>query len=259
MTPLRLVLAGAAGSAAADFGDQDPRGLTHAVIGSLVVRGNRLAISNSSSLSGCELHGSSFRARLPVADFGDQVDLALGFQREEVGVLEDFAVDRHRYAFLDLAAEAGVPAVELEHHAGEIVRRRSAPRSGRSRCASRCLRQAALAGPSREASASGRTAVGCRQRISPWRRYPKPLPRTASSASQAQRPQPRSAGLRDGRPTGPVGNRVTAITGETDSPAEQAGFELLVLLKGDASFRDHPVGLRPSRRREKSNTLAGRG
>src|SRR5437867_4996922 len=59
MTPLRLVLAGAAGSAAADFGDQDPRGLTHTVIGSLVVRGNRLAISNSSSLSGCELHGSS--------------------------------------------------------------------------------------------------------------------------------------------------------------------------------------------------------
>ena len=45
MTPLRLVLAGAAGSAAADFGDQDPRGLTHTVIGSLVVRGNRLAIS----------------------------------------------------------------------------------------------------------------------------------------------------------------------------------------------------------------------
>ncbi len=43
MTPLRLVLAGAAGSAAADFGDQDPRGLTHTVIGSLVVRGNRLS------------------------------------------------------------------------------------------------------------------------------------------------------------------------------------------------------------------------
>jgi hypothetical protein len=97
MTPLRLVLAGAAGSAAADFGDQDPRGLTHTVIGSLVVRGNRLAVSNSSSLSGCELHGSSLRARLPAADFGDQVDLALGFQRNEVGVLEDFAVDRHRH------------------------------------------------------------------------------------------------------------------------------------------------------------------
>ena len=114
MTPPRLVLAGAAGSAAADFGDQDPRGLTHTVIGSLVVRGNRLALSNSSSLSGCELHGSSLRARLPAADFGDQVDLALGFQRNEEGVLEDFAVDRHRHAFLDLAAEAGVPAVELE-------------------------------------------------------------------------------------------------------------------------------------------------
>src|SRR6266446_6328325 len=64
MTPLPLVLAGAAGSAA-DFGDQDLRGLTHTVIGSLIVRGNRLAISNSSSLSGCELRGSSLRARLP--------------------------------------------------------------------------------------------------------------------------------------------------------------------------------------------------
>src|SRR6266404_4787243 len=41
MTPLRLVLAGAAGSAAADFGDQNPRGLTHTVIGSLVVRGEQ--------------------------------------------------------------------------------------------------------------------------------------------------------------------------------------------------------------------------
>ena len=121
MTPLSLVLAGAAGSAAADFGDQDPRGLTHTVIGSLVVRGNRLAISNSSSLSGCELHGSSLRARLPAADFGDQVDLALGFQRDEVGVLEDFAVDRHRHALLDLAPEAGEAAVEPEDDPAEIV------------------------------------------------------------------------------------------------------------------------------------------
>jgi hypothetical protein len=37
MTPLRLVLACAVGSAAAGFGDQDPRGLTRTVIGSLVV------------------------------------------------------------------------------------------------------------------------------------------------------------------------------------------------------------------------------
>jgi Asp-tRNA(Asn)/Glu-tRNA(Gln) amidotransferase A subunit family amidase len=76
MTPLRLVLAGAAGSAAADFGDQDPRGLTHTIIGSLVVRGNRLTLSNSSSLSGCELHGSSLRARLPAFE-------------DAVGVLRD--------------------------------------------------------------------------------------------------------------------------------------------------------------------------
>ena len=76
MTPLRLVLAGAAGSAAADFGDQDPRGLTQTIIGSLVVRGNRLTLSNSSSLSGCELHGSSLRARLPAFE-------------DAVGVLRD--------------------------------------------------------------------------------------------------------------------------------------------------------------------------
>ena len=31
------------------------------------------------------------------------------------------------------------------------------------------------------------------------------------------------------------------FTGEIDSPAERRGFELLVPLKGGASFRDHPV------------------
>jgi hypothetical protein len=50
--------------------------------------------------------GGGFRESA-AADLKDQVDLALGFQRNEVGVLEDFAVDRHRHAFLDLAAEAG--------------------------------------------------------------------------------------------------------------------------------------------------------
>src|SRR5437763_3932123 len=56
------------------------------------------------------------------ADFGDQVDFALGVERGEIGVLEDFAVDRHRHALLDLAAETGVATVELQHHAAEIIR-----------------------------------------------------------------------------------------------------------------------------------------
>jgi hypothetical protein len=47
----------------------------------------------------------------PPPIFGDQVDLAFGVERGEVGVLEDLAVDRHRHALLDLAA--GEPAVEL--------------------------------------------------------------------------------------------------------------------------------------------------
>jgi len=42
-----------------------------------------------------------------------------------------------------------------------------------------------------------------------------------------------------------------------DSALERAGFKLLVPLKGDASFRDHPVDLRPSRRREKSTLFPG--
>src|SRR3984893_13439882 len=56
------------------------------------------------------------------ADFGDQVDFAVGVERDEVGVLEDLAVDRHRHAFVDLAAETGKAAVELQYHAAEIVR-----------------------------------------------------------------------------------------------------------------------------------------
>jgi hypothetical protein len=54
-------------------------------------------------------------------DFGDQVDLALGVERGGTGVLEDFAVDRHRHALLDLAAEAGEPPIELQNHPAEIV------------------------------------------------------------------------------------------------------------------------------------------
>ena len=111
MTPLRLVLAGAAGSAAADFGDQDPRGLTHTVIGSPVVRGNRLAISQfvTVGLRAARLFPSSPVTRRV---WGSGRSRSRG-ERDEIGVLEDFAVDRHRHAFLDLTAEAGVPAVAI--------------------------------------------------------------------------------------------------------------------------------------------------
>src|ERR1700722_10245671 len=62
------------------------------------------------------------------ADFGDQVDFAVGVERDEVGVLEDLAVDRHRHAFVDLAAETGKAGgraeivrlhLELGHAAGK--------------------------------------------------------------------------------------------------------------------------------------------
>jgi hypothetical protein len=58
----------------------------------------------------------------PAADFGDEVDLIVGVERGEVGVLEDLAVDGHRHAFLDLTAEAGKAAVELQDHPAENVR-----------------------------------------------------------------------------------------------------------------------------------------
>src|SRR3984893_483452 len=61
------------------------------------------------------------RAPSAAADLGDQVDLAFGVERGEIGVLEDFAVDRHRHALLDLAAEAGEAALELQNHPAEIV------------------------------------------------------------------------------------------------------------------------------------------
>src|SRR6266581_3474654 len=102
-----------------------PRGLTHTVIGSPVVRGNRFAISNSSSASGWETCCTDFCLRAApsaAADLGDQVDLALGFERGEVGVLEDLAVNRRRHPFLDLTAEAGEAAVELQDQPAEIVR-----------------------------------------------------------------------------------------------------------------------------------------
>src|SRR3984893_18841939 len=66
-----------------------------------------------------ELSGPS--APSAAADLGDKVDLAFGVERGEIGVLEDFAVDRHRHALLDLAAEAGKAALKLQNHPAEIV------------------------------------------------------------------------------------------------------------------------------------------
>src|ERR1700730_17212509 len=56
------------------------------------------------------------------ADFGDQIDFAVGIERDEVGVLEDLTVDRHRHALVDLAAETGEAAIEFQDHPAEIVR-----------------------------------------------------------------------------------------------------------------------------------------
>src|SRR5215813_4924266 len=89
------------------------------------VRGNRLAISNSSSASGWEARCTGFYLRAApsaAADLWDQVDLAVGIERGEVGVLEDFSVDRHRHAFFDLTAEPREAAVELQDHPAEIIR-----------------------------------------------------------------------------------------------------------------------------------------
>src|SRR6516225_2141212 len=56
------------------------------------------------------------------ADFGDQINLALGLELSQIGVLKDLAVDRRGYALVDLAAEAGEAAVELQNHSAEGVR-----------------------------------------------------------------------------------------------------------------------------------------
>jgi hypothetical protein len=112
MTPLRLVLAGAAGSAAADF--------------------------------------------------GDQVDLALGFQRNEVGVLEDFAVDRHRHAFLDLAAEAGYRRSSSSTMRGKLFA--GDPRQDQAGAGREPLRQAALADGKMQIAQAGLAGGGRRIR-----------------------------------------------------------------------------------------------
>jgi GNAT superfamily N-acetyltransferase len=46
-------------------------------------------------------------SRSAPADFGDQVDFAVGAEQGEVGILVDLAVDRQHHAFVDLVAEAG--------------------------------------------------------------------------------------------------------------------------------------------------------
>ena len=65
--------------------------------------------------------GAWFR-RSTAADLRDQIDLALGLELRQIGVLEDLAVDCHRHALFDLAAEAGEAAVELEVEADTFRR-----------------------------------------------------------------------------------------------------------------------------------------
>jgi hypothetical protein len=47
----------------------------------------------------CPGRWAKLTARSAAADFGDEVDFALGVERDEVGVLVDLAVDRHRHSF----------------------------------------------------------------------------------------------------------------------------------------------------------------
>lgn len=56
------------------------------------------------------------------ADLGDQVNLAIGVERRQIGVLVDLAVDRHGHPLLDLMAEAGIAALKLDDEAAEIGR-----------------------------------------------------------------------------------------------------------------------------------------
>jgi hypothetical protein len=61
-------------------------------------------------------------SRSAPADFGDEVDFAVGVERGEVGVLVDLAVDCQSHAFVDLMPQAGEAAVELEDQRADIVR-----------------------------------------------------------------------------------------------------------------------------------------
>ena len=47
----------------------------------------------------CPGRGAKLTPTSAAADFGDQIDFAVGVERDEVGVLEDLTVDRHRHAF----------------------------------------------------------------------------------------------------------------------------------------------------------------
>jgi hypothetical protein len=67
------------------------------------------------------MHGAERASGSAAADLGDQDDLALGLELSQVGVLKDLPVDRHGHAFLNLAAEAGEAAVELQDRAVELV------------------------------------------------------------------------------------------------------------------------------------------
>src|SRR5215471_12664212 len=72
----------------------------------------QVAISKSSSLSGWAICCTALAfgaCGQPPPIFGIRTISALGVELGQVGILEDLAVDRHRHALLDLAAEGRVP------------------------------------------------------------------------------------------------------------------------------------------------------
>jgi hypothetical protein len=70
----------------------------------------------------CPGRGAKLTPTSAAADFGDQVDFAVGVERCEVGVMVDLAVDCQSHAFVDLMPQAGEAAVELEDQTADIVR-----------------------------------------------------------------------------------------------------------------------------------------
>ena len=52
-------------------------------------------------------------------DLGDQENLALGRQLQPIGVLMNFAVDRHRHRLLDMLPKARKPGIEFADQATE--------------------------------------------------------------------------------------------------------------------------------------------
>src|SRR5215831_4565596 len=95
------------------------------------------------------------------ADLRYQADFAVGAKRLQIGVLVDRAVDRDRHAVLDLAAEPGETAVELEDQPAH--RRRLDLELGQA--AGELADRRARDGDARHAASA---ATSCRSPHAPW-------------------------------------------------------------------------------------------